>query len=180
MSRKGKMPVALPKGVEASVQGNKIFVKGPKGSLEQEFMPVVHVAVEENEVQVSLTKDDSEQNKFLGLYRALIDNMVIGVSKGFEKNLKMIGVGFRAAVQAKELDLQVGFSHPTKLSIPEGIEVKVDKNTNIIIMGSDKRVVGQFAADVRSTRPPEPYQGKGIRYVDEYVRRKAGKSASAK
>jgi large subunit ribosomal protein L6 len=180
MSRKGKLPVVLLKGVEASLQGNSITVKGPKGSLIQELMPVINVAIEEGEIRVSPSKDDQALSKFVGLYRTLIDNMVIGVSTGFEKHLKMIGVGFRAAVQGRELDLQVGFSHPTKLPIPEGIEVKVEKNVNIVIMGSDKRVVGQFAADVRSTRPPEPYQGKGIRYKDEYVRRKAGKSASAK
>lgn len=180
MSRKGKTPVVLPKGVEVTVSGNTVTVKGPKATLQQDFLPVVEIVVQDGQVQLATTKQDPTLNKFLGLYRALVDNMVIGVSKGFEKQLKMIGVGFRAAVQGRDLDLQVGFSHPTKLPIPEGIEVKVEKNTNIIIGGADKRVVGQFAADVRGTRPPEPYQGKGIRYVDEYVRRKAGKSASAK
>lgn len=180
MSRKGKLPVALPKGVEASVKDNSISVKGPKGNLFQDFMPVVTVAIEDGQVKVSLTEGKVENSKFLGLYRALIDNMVIGVSQGFEKKLRMIGVGFRAAVQGQELDLQVGFSHPTKLPIPQGIQVAVEKNTRISITGADKRIVGQFAADVRGIRPPEPYQGKGIRYEDEYVRRKAGKSASAK
>lgn len=178
MSRKGKLPIPVPKGVEVKVAGGTVSVKGPNGNLSQDFKPVVNVAVEGEEVLVTVANGDNENRKFQGLYRTLIDNMVVGVTKGFEKQLKMIGVGYRAAVQGNQLDLQVGLSHPCKLDIPEGVTVKVDKNTMITISGSNKQVVGQFSANVRAVRPPEPYQGKGIRYVDEYVRRKAGKSAA--
>jgi len=127
---------------------------------------------------ISLVRENAEWSKFHGLYRSLINNMVEGVTKGFEKSLEMIGVGYRAAVQGRLLDLQIGLSHPTKLDIPQGIEVKVDKNTLITVSGADKQMVGQFAANIRSKKPPEPYQGKGIRYVGEYVRKKAGKAAA--
>lgn len=177
MSRIGKMPVPLPKGVEAKVEQNKIFVKGPKGSLEQEFLPCVEVSVKDGEVIVSLAKGHEEEGKFHGLYRSLISNMVVGVSTGFEKVLEMQGVGYRASVKGQSVDLQVGFSHPTLLTIPEGISVKVEKNTVIHVSGVDKQKVGQFAAEIRAKRPPEPYKGKGVRYQGEYVRRKAGKAA---
>jgi len=178
MSRKGKMPIPVPSGVEVKVDGNKVTVKGSKGTLNQEFKTCVSVVVENQQVIVSAVEDDIKISKFHGLYRTLIDNMVTGVTKGFEKKLQMIGVGYRAAVKGQDLDLQVGFSHPSALPIPQGIEVKVDKGTEITIGGCDKQLVGQFAADIRRVRPPEPYKGKGIRYVDEYVRRKAGKSAA--
>lgn len=180
MSRKGKLPIPLPKGVEVKVTDTEVVVKGPKGSLNQKLVPGVQVKVEDSEVSVSLENDNSDLDHFHGLYRTLIHNMVIGTTQGFEKRLEMIGVGYRAAVQGDLLDLQLGFSHPTKLPIPKGLAVKVEKNTMIIITGFDKHMVGQFAANVRSKRPPEPYQGKGIRYVGEYVRKKAGKSAAKK
>ncbi len=178
MSRKGKLPVPLPKGVEVKVSDTEIFVKGPKGSLNQKLVPGVQVKVEDNKVVVLL--ENSDLDHYHGLYRTLINNMIIGTTEGFEKRLEMIGVGYRAAVQGDHLDLQLGFSHPTKLPIPKGLAVKVDKNTQIIISGFDKHLVGQFAATIRSKRPPEPYQGKGIRYVGEFVRKKAGKAAAKK
>lgn len=180
MSRKGKLPIPLPQGVEVKVADAEVSVKGPKGSLQQSIMPGIQVKVEGNQVIVSVDDEDADLNHFHGLYRALIQNMVIGATEGFEKRLEMIGVGYRAAVQGDLLDLQLGFSHPTKLPIPKGLTVKVDKNTLISISGFDKRLVGQFAATVRSKRPPEPYQGKGIRYAGEYVRKKAGKAAAKK
>lgn len=180
MSRKGKLPISLPKGVEVKVSDTEVSVKGPKGSLQQKLVPGVQVKVEDNQVVVSLADENSNLDHFHGLYRTLISNMVVGTTDGFEKRLEMIGVGYRAAVQGDLLDLQIGFSHPTKLTIPKGLTVKVDKNTQITITGFDKHLVGQFAATIRSKRPPEPYQGKGIRYHGEYVRKKAGKSAAKK
>lgn len=180
MSRKGKLPIPLPKGVEVKISDNEVSVKGPKGTLHQKVAPGINVKVESQQVIVSLAEDAVELGHFYGLYRTLIHNMVVGTTEGFEKKLEMIGVGYRAAVQGDLLDLQLGFSHPTKLPIPSGLNVKVDKNTLITIAGFDKHLVGQFAATVRSKRPPEPYQGKGIRYVGEYVRKKAGKSAAKK
>lgn len=180
MSRKGKLPIPLPKGVEVKVSDTEVFVKGPKGSLHQQLVPGIQVKVEGDQVIVALEDEESDLGHYHGLYRALIHNMVTGTTEGFEKRLEMIGVGYRAAVQGDLLDLQLGFSHPTKLPIPKGLTVKVDKNTLIIISGFDKHLVGQFAANVRSKRPPEPYQGKGIRYVGEYVRKKAGKAAAKK
>lgn len=176
MSRKGKLPISIPKGVEVKINGRVVSVKGPKGTLTRELIQEVVVAVEDNQLIVSLEPKFSHASNMHGLYQALISNMVQGVSSGFEKKLEMVGVGFRAAVQGKLLDLQIGFSHPTKLPIPEGISVAIEKNTAISITGIDKQQVGQFAADVRSMRPPEPYKGKGIRYKDEYVRKKAGKA----
>lgn len=180
MSRKGKSPIPLPKGVEVKVSEKEVSVKGPKGTLQQKLIPGVQVKIEDNHVVVSLADENSDLGRFHGLYRTLIHNMVVGTTDGFEKRLEMIGVGYRAAVQGQLLDLQLGFSHPTKLEIPHGLTIKVDKNTQIIINGIDKHLVGQFAATIRSKRPPEPYQGKGIRYQGEYVRKKAGKSAAKK
>jgi large subunit ribosomal protein L6 len=176
MSRKAKLPIELPKGVEVKAEGSKITVKGPKGSLVQELQKGIKTGVKDGKLHVELEKEGATESKFLGLSWALLANMVKGVSSGFEKRLEMIGVGYRAAVQGKLLDLQIGLSHPTKVTIPQGVTVAVDKNTLIIITGIDNQLVGQFAADVRAKRKPEPYQGKGIRYVGEYVRKKAGKA----
>ncbi|MBJ7448764.1 MAG: 50S ribosomal protein L6 [Parachlamydiales bacterium] len=175
MSRLGKMPIPVAKAT-VTLGEREITVKGPKGTLQLELLPAINVKQEGEELIVSLSDGHEEYGNLHGLYRQLIRNMVHGVTEGFEKRLQMIGVGYRAAVQGPLLDLQLGYSHPTKLKIPEGIEVKVDKNTMIIITGADKQRVGQFAADVRSLRPPEPYKGKGIRHEGEYVRRKAGKA----
>lgn len=178
MSRKGDMPIALPKGVELSCVNGTVTVKSSKGTLSYELIPGINVSLENGHVRVTMDeKRRDELNKFHGLAWSLINNMVEGLTKGFEKKLEMVGVGYRAAVQGHSLDLQVGYSHPTKLDIPTGLKVLVEKNTMISISGIDKQVVGQFAAEVRGMRPPEPYQGKGIRYVGEYVRRKAGKAA---
>lgn len=180
MSRKGKLPIPLPKGVDVKVDGTNITVKGPKGTLKHDIKKGIEVKVEKEEIIVSLAETHQDQGNFHGLYRTIIANMVDGVTKGFETKLEMIGVGYRAAVQGQLLDLQIGFSHPTKISIPKDVTVKVDKNTQISVTGPDKQMVGQFAATVRAVRPPEPYQGKGIRYVGEYVRKKAGKAAATK
>jgi len=180
MSRKGKLPISLPKGVEVKVTDADVVVKGPKGTLTQKLVPSVEVKVEDGHVLVSLAEGHADKGNFHGLYRTLIYNMVTGTTEGFEKKLEMIGVGYRASVQGDLLDLLLGFSHPTKLKIPKGLTVKVDKNTQILIQGFDKHLVGQFAATVRRKRPPEPYQGKGIRYSGEFVRKKAGKAAAKK
>jgi large subunit ribosomal protein L6 len=180
MSRKGKAPIQLPKGIETQISKESISIKGPKGTIVQKIGPEVSIELKDNVLHVSLNEKYADKSNFHGLYRSLIANMVVGTTTGFEKKLQMIGVGYRAAVQGNVLDLQLGFSHPTKIPIPAGMQVKVDKNTLIIINGINKQEVGQFAATVRSMRPPEPYQGKGIRYEDEYVRKKAGKAAAKK
>lgn len=178
MSRIGKFPIPLPKGVEVKVSDKEIVVKGPKGTLTQTLLDGLAVKVEPTELHVVLTRDDQELSPLWGLYRALIANMVQGTTVGFDKKLEMVGIGYRAAVQGNLLDLQIGFSHPTKIPIPEGIKVVVDKGNLITVSGINKQAVGQFAAAVRAIRPPEPYQGKGIRYEGEYVRKKAGKAAA--
>jgi len=168
----------LPKGVEVKNDGKTVSVKGPKGELSWRLLPMIDVKVENEQIIVGLVRENENWSKYHGLYRSLIANMVTGTTKGFEKSLEMIGVGYRASVQGNTLNVNVGYSHPTSLEIPEGIEVKMEKNTKITVSGIDKQKVGQFAADIRSLRPPEPYQGKGIRYAGEYVRRKAGKAAA--
>ena len=180
MSRKGKQPISIPAGVEVKIAGTKVAVKGPKGTLELDVMKGIAVIIVDNEVQVSIADESSKIGNFHGLYRGLINNMVQGVSVGFEKKLEMQGVGYRAAVKGNLLDIQVGLSHPMEKPIPSDIQVKVEKNTNISITGADKQKVGKFAAEVRAVKPPEPYQGKGIRYAGEHVRRKAGKAAAKK
>ncbi len=179
MSRKGKLPIALPKGVEVQVKDDLVVVKGTKATLQQPLVPGIKIEIVDGHAHVSVEGTDRQSGAFHGLYRVLVQNMVIGASQGFEKRLEMVGVGYRAAVQGNMVDLQVGYSHPTQLEIPQGLQVKVEKNTLIIISGSDKQAVGEFAAKIRAKRPPEPYQGKGIRYVNEYVRRKAGKAAKS-
>jgi large subunit ribosomal protein L6 len=181
MSRKGKFPVPMPKGVEVKAVGGEISVKGPRGTLQQMLMPGIEISQEGDQLNVLLSEEHQDKGKFHGLYRSLINNMVIGVSTGFEKKLEMRGVGYRANVQGTMLDLQVGYSHPTQLAIPAGISIGIEeKNTLIIVKGNDKQAVGQFAAAIRTIRPPEPYQGKGIRYQGEFVRKKAGKTAAKK
>lgn len=182
MSRLGKIPIPLPKDAEvkASKEGFLQF-KGPKGALELQLPPGYHLKFEESALLLErdpklATKNGAEY----GLYRSLVKNCVIGVATGYEVRLTMVGVGYRAAVQGDKLDLQVGFSHPTKLDIPKNVQVTVEKNTLIVVKGCDKRQVGQFAAAIRAKRPPEPYKGKGIRYEKEYVRKKEGKAAKAK
>lgn len=180
MSRKGNQPIPLPKGVEVKVNGLNVSVKGPKGSLNQQIRNGIDVKVDGDHIVVALAESHPHDGNFHGLYRTLIDNMVQGVTTGFVRKLEMIGVGYRAAVKGHLLDLQIGCSHVVEVPIPTGVEVKVEKNNIIIASGSDKQVLGQFAASVRAKKPPEPYQGKGIRYEGEFVRKKAGKSASKK
>lgn len=178
MSRKGKAPIEIPQGVQIDLNDDVVTVKGPKGTLTQVVHPTINVTIEDNVIKLTDKSNSAKNKNFHGLMRSLIQNMVTGVSKGFEKQLEMIGVGYRAAVKGNEIDLQIGKSHPTLLPIPENVTVKVEKNTQIIIQGADLQKIGQFAADIRAQRPPEVYQGKGIRYKGEYVRKKAGKSAT--
>lgn len=176
MSRIGNKVITLPAGVELTQEGNKVTVKGPKGELTRTFDPNIKINVDGTEV--TLTRpDDSKENKTMhGTMRANLNNMVIGVSQGFEKALELIGVGYRAQLQGKKLVLNVGYSHPVEFEAPEGITFEVPSNTQIIVKGISKEQVGQLAAEIRGVRPPEPYKGKGIRYVGEYVRRKEGKT----
>lgn len=180
MSRKGKMPIPLPKGVEVKLNSQNVSVKGPKGTLHKEIMKHIQLDVEDGQILVSIQEGSSLDSKFHGLWRVLVANMVKGVTEGFHKELELQGVGYRASVQGHHVDLQLGYSHPVKLPIPEGVTVKIEKGVNIVIAGPDKQIVGQFAADIRAIRPPEVYQGKGVRYKGEYVRRKAGKAGKAK
>lgn len=180
MSKLGKAPIPLPKGVEVKVEGSAVHVKGPKGALSYPLEKGISVKVAEGKIIVEKDEKVSMPKTTHGLLRALINNMVQGVSKGYEKKLSLVGVGYRAALAGNTLDLQLGFSHPTKVKIPSEVKVAVDKSVTIIITGIDKHAVGQFAAAVRAKKPPEPYKGKGIRYEDEYVRKKAGKAAKAK
>jgi large subunit ribosomal protein L6 len=176
MSRIGSSPISLPSGVEVKVNGDTVVVKGPKGSLTQAVNSAITVVVDDGTVTVS-RRDDERQNRALhGLTRALINNMVIGVSEGYTKELTAVGVGYRASLKGNTLELLVGFSHPVNIETPEGITLDVPEPTKIIVSGIDKQKVGQVAANIRAVRPPEPYKGKGIRYVDEHVRRKAGKA----
>lgn len=176
MSRIGKMPVALPSGVTVSINGSTVKVKGPKGELSQTFHDDMTIAQEDGKVVVSIP-DDPAYNAMHGLVRALINNMVKGVSDGFSKTLEIEGVGYRGELQGKNLVLALGYSHSVPVEAPPGINFTVDKSQRVItIEGTDKQMVGQVAADIRSLRPPEPYKGKGIRYQGERVRRKAGKA----
>lgn len=180
MSRLGKTPIPLPKGVEVKVSKEEVEVKGPKGVIKRAFPKGISIKVEENEVLIEYDVKSDLLKPMYGLYRSLINNAIVGVSVGFEKELSLVGVGYRAAVKGDMLDLQLGFSHPSQLKIPSELNVAVEKSTLIKITGTDKQLVGQFAADVRAVRPPEPYKGKGVRYVNEYVRKKAGKAAKGK
>lgn len=178
MSRIGRSPVFFDDKTQVSVTpGNEVVVKGGKSSLTIKMLKAVTAKIEGNKVVLSRTAEDKETKSLHGLYRALVQNAVTGVSKGFTRSLELHGVGYRAAVTGKKLELSLGFSHPIIFDIPDGIEIKVEKQTAIAITGSNKELVGQVAAKVRSFRPPEPYLGKGVRYSDEKIRRKAGKSA---
>ena len=177
MSRIGKKPVALPKGVTASVDGQTVKVKGPKGELSVKLVPEVAVALDDHGIHVTPRKDFEKAPQMWGLSRTLVNNLVNGVTTGFTQKLEIQGVGYRAAVQGKVLNLQLGFSHDVPYPIPAGITIVTEKPTMISVSGIDKQLVGQVAADIRKRRPPEPYKGKGIRYKDEQVLRKVGKRA---
>lgn len=177
MSRIGKQPVTIPAGVEVKIDGHVVNVKGPKGELTREFNPMMTIKQEGDEIIVTRPDDSREARSLHGLTRTLIHNMVIGVSEGFSKKLELVGVGYRATLKGKDLEMSLGFSHPVKVTPPEGIVFEVPSQTEIVIKGASKEQVGQVAADVRAWRKPEPYKGKGIRYEGEHVRRKLGKAA---
>jgi large subunit ribosomal protein L6 len=179
MSRIGKRPVVLPKGVTASLDGRTLTVKGPRGEIQRTFHPEMAVAVEDGQVVVRRPSDESRHKALHGLTRTLVNNMVEGVTKGFSKSLEIQGVGYKAEVIKEGVQLVVGFSHPVRYKTPAGITVTTATPTSLKIEGVDKELVGQVAAELRRVRPPEPYKGKGIRYVGEKVRRKAGKTAQA-
>jgi large subunit ribosomal protein L6 len=180
MSRIGKNPVVLAKGVEVSVTGQTVKVKGPKGTVERKIHDSMNAVVEGGSVKVVPKTAGKEDAKFHGLTRTLISNMVIGVTQGFTKNLTLVGVGYKAAQNGKNITLNVGYSHPVEVKAPAGVELKVDKVVNISVSGPEKEVVGQLAASIRGIRPPEPYHGKGIRYSEEVIATKVGKAAGKK
>ncbi|HJQ76412.1 MAG TPA: 50S ribosomal protein L6 [Acidimicrobiia bacterium] len=176
MSRIGNKPVELPDGVDVAIEGTSVTVKGAKGELSRRFHERIGFDVDDGVVTVTRPDDERESRALHGLSRALLHNMVVGVSDGFRKELEIHGVGYRAALKGQIIELQVGFSHTVEVEAPEGITFEVPEQTRIVISGIDKERVGQVAADIRKVRPPEPYKGKGIRYTGEYVRRKAGKA----
>lgn len=176
MSRIGKKPITIPEGVEIKKDGNSVTVKGPKGTLTQEFNPNITITVEGNEITVSRPNDQKENRALHGLTRSLLANMVEGVTNGFKKVLEVNGVGYRVAKQGSTLTMNLGFSHQVTMDEIEGITIECPSANQIIISGPDKQKVGQFAAEVREKRPPEPYKGKGIKYADEVIRRKEGKA----
>jgi large subunit ribosomal protein L6 len=176
MSRVGKKPIEIPTGVTVTLNGNVVTVKGPKGELTRTFNPDMEIKVEENIINVSRPSESKEHRALHGTTRALLSNMVEGVSKGFEKALELIGVGYRAQKQGNKLVLNVGYSHPVEITPEAGLEVEVPANTKIIVKGTSKERVGALAANIRDVRRPEPYKGKGIRYEGEFVRRKEGKT----
>jgi large subunit ribosomal protein L6 len=177
MSRVGRMPVSVPKGVQVNIDGSHVMVKGPKGELQRVFSPLIGIALENNQVTISRNSDAPAERALHGTTRAVLANMIHGVSSGFTTVLEIEGVGYRAELAGKNLMLYVGYSHPIEVPPPAGINFEVDlKTRQIKVTGYDKEVVGQTAADIRKVRPPEPYHGKGIRYLGERVRRKAGKA----
>lgn len=176
MSRIGKLPVEIPSGVEIKIEGNTITAKGPLGTETVVVVPEISVVKEDNQIILKRSSEDREVRALHGLSRALVHNAVVGVKDGFVKKLEIQGVGYRAAKEGNNLNLQLGYSHPVKIEPPKGIEIIVEGNTKITVKGSNKQTVGDVAAEIRDKRPPEVYKGKGIRYEGEYIRRKAGKS----
>lgn len=176
MSRVGNKPVELPEGVDVEVEGNAVTVKGSKGELNRSFNERIGFDIDDGVVMVTRPDDSRESRALHGLSRALLANMITGVSDGYRKELEIQGVGYRATLKGKDVELQVGFSHPVTVEAPDGVTFEVPEPTRIVVSGIDKEQVGQMAANIRKVRPPEPYKGKGIRYVGEYVRRKAGKA----
>ena len=177
MSRIGRQPVEVPTGVEISIDGSHVAVKGPKGSLAEDVHPEMAIVLEDGALRVERPSDERSHRSLHGLTRSLIANMVEGVTKGYEKRLEIVGVGYRAMLRGADLELAVGFSHTVTVRAPEGIEFEVSAQNRITVRGIDKQLVGQVAANIRKIRKPEPYKGKGIRYEGEYVRKKAGKAA---
>ena len=177
MSRVGNVPIEIPSGVDVDINGEKVTIKGPKGQLEQVFHKDISIGLEDNKLMVRRPSDSKNHKALHGLTRSLLVNMVEGVTKGYSKVLEINGVGYRAALQGKKLVLTVGYSHPVEITTDEDIELEVPTPTQVVVKGIDKQKVGQVAADIRATKPPEPYQGKGIKYKEERIRRKAGKTA---
>ena len=180
MSRIGKTPIAVPAGVEVKVDGSTVTVKGPKGTLSKEFKPAMKITVDGAVVTVERPNDEAANRSLHGLTRTLINNMIIGVTEGYQKTLEINGVGYRCQKQGKDVNLNLGFSHPTIVSDTEDCTLEVPQPNQIIVKGIDKQKVGQYAAEIRSIRPPEPYKGKGIKYIDEVIRRKEGKAGKGK
>jgi large subunit ribosomal protein L6 len=179
MSRIGRQPVGLPKGVEARLDNGNLTVKGPKGSLEMTVHPEMVLVIEEGELRVERPTDQPNHRALHGLTRSLVANMVEGVTKGFERKLEIVGVGYRAEKKPHGITLSLGFSHPVEYPAPEGIELEVPAPTEVLVKGTNKQLVGQVASEIRGFRPPEPYKGKGVRYSGEQIRRKAGKTAGS-
>ena len=180
MSRIGRAPITVPAGVTVTINGNVVEVKGAKGTLTQEFHPEIMIAMEGNVINVTRPSDNKNHRALHGLTRTLINNMIIGVTEGYKKELEINGVGYRAALSGKTLNLTLGYSHPVEFTAPEGITIEVPAPNKIIVSGANKEVVGETAAKIREYRLPEPYKGKGIKYVDEYIRRKEGKTGAKK
>jgi large subunit ribosomal protein L6 len=178
MSRIGRRPVDIPDGVEVTVdEANRVTVRGPRGELSQSMHPTMRIVAEDRQARVERPDDVGFSRSLHGLTRSLLANMVEGVTQGFEKRLQIVGVGYRAALKGKDIELQVGYSHPVVVTQPDGIEFEVPAPTQLVVRGNDKQLVGEVAANIRKIRKPEPYKGKGIRYENEYVRKKAGKAA---
>lgn len=180
MSRIGKKPIHLPEKVELSLQGSNIVVKGPKGNLERQLHPAIELEIKDNIINIKTDIDNRKNVALQGLFRTLINNMVVGVKDGFEKKLLLVGIGYRAEAKGSDLILNVGYSNPVSFKLPPGISVDVQNNTQVTLSGINKEILGQVAAKIRDIRPPEPYKGKGIMYADERIIRKAGKTASKK
>lgn len=177
MSRIGKMPIPISKEISVGLQGDILTVKGPKGQLQRKINPIVEIGMEDEVITVSVREETRDSKALHGLYRALIANMVKGVSEGFQRELEIVGVGYRADISGRKATFHLGYSHPVEYELPEGIDGKVEK-TKITLSGIDKELIGMTAAKIRSFRKPEPYKGKGIRYADEKIRRKAGKTGA--
>jgi large subunit ribosomal protein L6 len=177
MSRIGRQPIEIPSGVDVAVDGSRVTVKGPRGTLEQSFHNEIRIVREDGTVKVERTAEDGFHRSLHGLTRTLIANMVEGVTKGYEKRLEIVGVGYRAALKGTDIELALGFSHSVTVQAPEGIEFEVPAPNRITVRGNDKQAVGEIAANIRKIRKPEPYKGKGVRYEGEFVRKKAGKAA---
>jgi len=176
MSRIGRLPIAVPSTVDVTIEGRRLTVKGPKGTLTRELHPDMTVSRDEGNLVVTRPTEQKTHKQLHGLTRTLVNNMVVGVTDGYRKGLEITGVGYRAALNGKKLTLNLGYSHPIEIDPPEGITFEVENPTRLAVVGIDKELVGQIAAKVRSTRKPEPYKGKGVRYSGEYIRRKAGKA----
>ena len=176
MSRIGRLPIAVPAGVDVTIDGRNVTVKGPKGTLSRSLHPDIAVTQEDGSIVVTRPTEQKTHKQLHGLTRTLVNNMVVGVTDGYRKGLEITGVGYRAALNGKKLQLNLGYSHPIEIDPPDGISFEVENPTRLAVVGIDKELVGQIAAQVRATRKPEPYKGKGVRYAGEYIRRKAGKA----